>query len=321
MLHSMLAQCMPRLALTLGLSFAACLTGCASNRANSPNYDAQAVFDRPEDAAKQFAQAVNSANSAAELESIFGTEARATLSGGDPIADRRNREVIAAAVNEKWSLNSIDSDTRELVIGNENWPFPIPLVRDARGWWFDTAAGREEVLARRIGRNELSTIGTLRAYVAAQAEYAAAGRDGKPAGVYAQQIRSDAGMQNGLYWPTAGTRQKPSPFGEFVATASTEGYGVQGKDGTAPYHGYFFRILKKQGSAAPGGAADYVVNGNMTGGFAMIAYPAEYMNSGVMSFIVGKDGVVYESDLGADTAKTAAAIDAYDPASGWQRVE
>jgi hypothetical protein len=306
-----------RLVSAIAIPLVACFAGCVTT---SAAYRNQRVFERPDDAAMCLSVAVNQGNSA-DIEAIFGSEARQTLSSGDPVADRWNRQILSAAMNERWAFERTDRSTRELVVGHEAWPFPIPLVKDSRGWWFDTAAGREEIWARRIGRNELATIETLRAYGAAQREYALLGRDGKPAGVYAQQIRSDPGKHNGLYWPVSGVKEPPSPFGAFVAGATAEGYATQSKEGSAPYHGYYFRILRSQGPAAPGGARDYVVDGVMTGGFAMIAYPAEYRNSGVMTFVVGPDGVVYQADLGDGTPAAANGIVAYNPGQGWRAVD
>ncbi len=299
---------------SLALPLAAWLAGCASN---SPDYSNQIVFDHPEDAAKRLAVAVTSGNSS-DVEAIFGSDSRQIMSSGDPVADRWNRQIVSVAMNERWALEPTDSTTRELVIGSEAWPFPVPLVKDARGWWFDTAAGKEEILALRIGRNELATIGTLRMYVAAQCEYAAAGRDGKPAGTYAQQIRSDPGRHDGLLWHASGPKEPHSSFGEFVAAATTEGYGTQSREGEAPYHGYYFRVLKSQGAAGPGGALDYLVNGEMTRGLAMIACPAQCGNSGVMTFIVRADGIVYQSDLGEETPAAAKNIVAYDLDDTWR---
>ena len=298
----------------LALVVAACTAGGAPD---APDYRGQTVFDTPEAAGERLAAAVNSGNRA-DLEALFGTDAEQTLSNGDPVADRRSREVVAVAMNERWTLEAKNATTRELVIGNEGWPFPIPLVKDERGWWFDTAAGKEEIRVRRIGRNELATIRTLRTYAVAQREYAETGRDGKPAGIFAQQLRSDPGKRNGLYWSVTDAKEPRSPLGEFVAAATAEGYGADYKEGAAPYHGYYYRVLKSQGPAAPGGAKDYVVNGEMTGGFAMLAYPAEYGSSGVMSFLVGPDGTVHESDLGDDTATVAKQITSYDPGEGWR---
>ncbi len=295
---------------------AACLTGCATT---SPDYQNQRAFTRAEDAATALIAAAT-VNDVASLETIFGPEGQAVLSSGDPIADRNNREVFAIAASERWSLERIDNSTRELVIGHEEWPFPVPLVKDSHGWWFNTVAGKWEVLARRIGRNELATIGTLRMYVAAQLQYAREGRDGKPAGIYAQRVRSEPGKNNGLFWPRQSTTDPASPLGDFATVAFAEGYGTKG-EGMEPYHGYFYRILTRQGGDAAGGARDYITSGDMTGGFAMLAYPANYGSSGVMSFLVGPDGIVYESDLGSDTSAIAGSIQEYNPGAGWVAVD
>ncbi len=302
------------LAMALG---ATVLGGCASE---SAAYQGQRAFASPEAAVVEL-DAAAAAHDMDRLEAIFGREGRAVLSSGDPVADRHNREVFAIAIDQGWTLEPIDSRTRELVVGHEAWPFPVPLVRDSRGWWFDTEAGRWEVLARRIGRNELATIGTLRTYAIAQREYAGRGHDGRPAGVYARKIRSDPGRRNGLYWPVSGPHDDPSPLGEFAAEAEREGYTNTGNDGARPFRGYFYRILERQGPAAPGGAMSYIENGEMTRGFAMIAHPADYMNSGVMTFIVGPDGVVYEADLGDQTATVAQSVTAFDPDGRWTIVE
>ena len=208
---------------------------------------------------------------------------------------------------------------KTLVIGNEDWPFPVPLVKDKTGWRFDTAAGKEEVLARRIGRNELSVIAICRTYAAAQRTYAEAGQDGKPAGLYAVAFRSDPGKQNGLYWQAA-KGAKRSPLGDLVAEAATEGRSLEENRPPAPFHGYLFRILTAQGSKVPGGAKSYVVNGNLSGGFALVAWPAQYDASGIMTFVINQSGVVWQKDLGADTAKIVAAMKAYDPDASWTEV-
>lgn len=297
-------------ALCAGLAMS--LAGCAHK---SPAYNGQTLFDRPEAAVTALTDAIK-AGDKPKIEALFGPDVRDIVSSGDPVADRHNREVLSAAFGQKWSLNRVNSGTREVIVGNEDWPFPIPLVKDSRGWWFDTAAGKDEVLARRIGRNELAAMGALRTYVLAQREYASSGHDGKPAGIYAQKLRSDAGMHNGLFWPSKGAGEPRSPLGDFAETAVSEGYGGKAEV-PAPYHGYHFRIITKQGAGAAGGARDYVVNGEMSGGFAMIAYPADYMNSGVMTFLVGPDGVVYEADLGEETAQAAGAIDAFSVGANW----
>jgi hypothetical protein len=205
-------------------------------------------------------------------------------------------------------------------VGNEAWPFPVPLVRGASGWSFDAAAGREEVLDRRVGRNELATIRVLHAYVAAQRAYAATGHDGKRAGLYARRFGSDPGKQNGLYWPTRPGEPR-SPLGILAAKASAEGYRQTAPgQGPTPLYGYYFRILERQGPSAKGGAAEYVVGGEMSGGFALVAWPVHYGASGVMTFIVNADGVPYEKDLGDETTATVAAISSFDPDASWRTV-
>lgn len=278
----------------------------------------QDVFPTPEQAVTTFQQALNQSNDQ-KLIDLFGPESKDLLSSGDPVADRRGREVIQVALKENWSLAALGPDKRELVIGNEKWPFPIPLMKRANGWQFDTAAGKEEVLARRVGRNELKTIQACETYVDAQMEYADTGHDGKPDGLYAQKFASDAGKQNGLFWKT-GVGEPLSPLGELAAEAASEGYKRQeGK--MTPFHGYFFRILTAQGSNAKGGARNYVSQGELKDGFALIAYPADYGNSGVMTFVVNQDGIVYEKDLGSETTKIAEETKEYNPDPTWQKAE
>lgn len=301
----------------LGAATALLLTGCMAEQAT---YNDQTTFQTADGAVRALDEAAGNGD-LDRLQSIFGPASREVLSSGDPVADRHNREVFAVAMEQGWTLERIDSNSRELVVGHEEWPFPIPLVKDSRGWWFDTKAGTQEVLARRIGRNELAAIGVLRTYAIAQREYASQGHDGRPAGIYAHQIRSDPGRRNGLYWKVSSPDEEPSPLGEFAAQAAKEGYVGDSEEGSRPYCGYFYRILKAQGADAPGGAMSYVVNGQLTRGFAMIAYPAEYLNSGIMTFIVGPDGVVFESDLGPDTVTVAGSISEYNPDATWQVVE
>jgi hypothetical protein len=297
--------------------FLSCVCGCVSH---SSNYENQLTFKTPEDAVTALVSAAK-AKETTELEALLGSNCLEVVSSGDPVADRRQREVLSVALNERWSLESTNGSDKELVIGHENWPYPIPLVQDHRGWWFDTHAGKQEILARRIGRNELWSIAALQTFVTAQETYASVGHDGNAAGIYAQQIRSDAGKRNGLYWPVTSSKETPSPFAIFAAAAMAEGYGTQAKELQAPYRGYFYRILTRQGPDAPGGERDYIVNGHMTGGFAMIAWPADYGNSGIMTFMVGPDGVVYESDLGPDTLAIAGAIQSFSPAANWSKAE
>ena len=278
------------------------------------------AFATPEEGVAALAAAVR-ASSKSDLLAIFGPEANDLVASADPMTASRRREVIAVAFNERWQLADGAGGTKTLVIGNESWPFPIPLVKDADGWRFDVAAGREEVIARRVGRNELAAIVVCRTYLAAQRLYSRSSHDGQAAGVYAKTFRSDAGRQNGLYWPT-GPREKRSPLGDLVAYAERQGR-VAGGNGSqpSPFHGYFFRILTAQGPDAPGGAKDYVVNSLLSGGFALVAWPAEYDLTGVMTFIVNQDGTVREKDLGADTGALASTMATYNPDTSWSAVQ
>jgi DUF2950 family protein len=275
------------------------------------------TFATPDEAVRALMDTVKAGDLPA-LVAIFGPEGRDLVDTSDPATGRRNREVFLVAMAEGWRLSDAGPDRKELVLGNEEWPFPVPLVKGAAGWSFDAAAGREEILDRRIGRNELAVIGVLRACVTAQRVYARAGHDGKPAGLFARRLGSDPGTQNGLYWPAA-RGERLSPLGELIAQAADEGYRRgQGGEGPSPFHGYYFRILEGQGKSAKGGAADYVVNGEMSGGFALVAWPVHYDASGIMTFVVNQDGSVYEKDLGPETDAAARAITRYDPDDTWR---
>jgi hypothetical protein len=276
-------------------------------------------FATPEEAVRAFTETVK-AGKLDELLTFFGPEGKTLVASSDPVTGRRNQEVFVVAVAEQWRLEDRGPDAKELIIGNEDWPFPIPLVRDQDGWRFDAAAGMDEVLTRRIGRNELAVIDIARAYVAAQRAYARSGHDGKPAGIFARRFTSEPGTQNGLYWPVK--RGEPrSPLGELVAAAAGEGEDLAARKEPAPFHGYHFRVITAQGPSAPGGAMDYVKNGEMTGGFALIAWPAQYGATGITTFIVGPDGTVLEKDLGAETAATVASITRFDPDATWTKAE
>jgi len=277
------------------------------------------VFDTPEHAAEALITTVKSGN-VQDLVAIFGPEGQELVESADVPDARQSRDVFTAAAHEGWHLEDAPNGAKTLVIGNENWPFPVPIAHDSRGWYFDTPAGKDEVITRRVGRNELEVINVCRTYVAAQHLYAASGHDGQPAGAFAMAFRSDPGRQNGLYW-TVGRREKRSPLGDLVAKAAEEGRSIDRNAAPTPFHGYYFKILTAQGPAAPGGAKDYVVDGKMTGGFALIAWPAAYDSTGVMTFIVGQDGIVREKDLGAQTTSAAAALRAFDPDSSWTTVE
>ena len=225
-----------------------------------------------------------------------------------------------AAAAEGWRLVDQDSNRKTLIVGNEGWPFPVPLVKVGTAWHFDAAAGMEEVIARRIGRNELVVIETCRTYVAAQGRYAEQGHDGKPAGLFAKSFRSEPGKENGLYWPVAHGRKR-SPLGDLVAQAAEQERPL-GANARPPstFNGYYFKILTEQGPAASGGAKSYLVNGEMSGGFALVAWPEQYDVTGVMTFVVNRDGVVYQTDLGPGTEGAARSMTRYNPDTSWQRV-
>ena len=281
---------------------------------------ADRAFATPEDAVKALIDTVKTGNVDALLV-MFGPEGKELIASSDPATARLNRRVFAVAVAEQWHLEDAASNRKTLVVGNEDWPFPVPLVKESDGWRFDTVAGKEEVLARRIGRNELGAIATSRAYVTAQQRYAQQGHDGKPAGVHATKFGSDPGKEDGLYWPTA-RGQKRSPLGDLVAQAATEGRPLRGdKAQPLPFHGYYFKILTGQGAAATGGARSYIVKGEMSGGFALVAWPAQYDVTGVMTFIVNQDGIVREKDLGKDTDAMARKMTVYNPDASWRQVQ
>ena len=290
------------------------VAACSNSR---PAESSPRHFATPEDAVRALTETVKSGK-LDELLTYFGPDGRDLVASSDPATGRRNQEVFIAAASEEWHLEDLGPTTKELVVGNEDWPFPIPLVKDADGWRFDAAAGKEEVLARRIGRNELAVIDICRAYVGAQREYARSGHDGGKPGAYARTFNSDPGKQNGLYWPAK--RGAPrSPLGDLVASAASDGADLASRKEAAPFHGYHFRILTAQGPAAPGGEMDYVKNGAMTGGFALVAWPAQYDATGIMTFVVAADGTVLEKDLGPDTATAVKAITRYDPDPSWQK--
>jgi len=278
----------------------------------------QKTFSTPQSAVESLAAAARKGDTA-ELSEIFGPEGKEILSSGDPVADRNNRQVFLVAFDEQWKLEEPTEKSRELIIGDEQWPFPVPLVKEKSGWRFDTAAGKHEVLARRIGRNELAAIGVCRMYVIAQRQYAAASHDGLPAGSYAQKIRSEPGRHDGLYWASTDAADGISPLSDFAAQAVSEGYSAAGTAQPRPYQGYYFRILTQQGIDAPGGRKNYIVDGALKDGFALIAYPAAYGNSGIMTFIINQNGVLHEADLGPETLSIAEAIKAFDPDIRFQK--
>jgi Protein of unknown function (DUF2950) len=275
----------------------------------------QRSFKTPDDAAAALVQAAR-INDDRGLLSVLGPDGSQIASSGDPTEDKNIREKFVSAYDAKHQLTMEGDNKAVLVIGSDDFPFPIPLVRAGGSWKFDTAAGRQEILSRRIGRNELNAIQASLAYYDAQYEYAEKDRMGAGVRGYAQRIASSPGKKDGLYWPAQGGDE--SPLGELVANAAHDGYGIGA--GRAPFHGYYYKILTKQGPAAKGGEFDYVVRGNMIGGFALVAYPAVYGSSGIMTFVVNHDGVIYQKDLGPRTTRVAERMNAFDPGSGWETV-
>jgi hypothetical protein len=282
----------------------------------------QRLFSSPEDAVKSLADAVKTKDKAA-LDQIFGPSGK-DLRSGDRVQDAAEFEELARHLAEKTSLVKEGDSKVILHIGNENWPFPIPLVKKDNRWLFDTEAGKEEILNRRIGENELIAILVSRAYVKAQREYVIKDWDGDGIFAYAQKLRSDPGKRNGLFWRSA-PGEEASPLGELLARAWHEGYKKEKaafkEEQPRPFHGYYFKILTRQGKNAPGGKYSYVINGNMVGGFALVAFSSNWGKSGVMTFIVNQQGKVYQKNLGPDTAKIARGMKSYNPDATWTPVK
>lgn len=289
----------------------------------------QTTFDTPDDAMQALAAAVKADDKPA-LQKMFGSGADQLLSG-DPVEDEADRASFSAALERRMALEQQDDSTYRILVGNDQWPAPIPIVKRDEKWVFDTQAGLNEILDRRVGNNELSAIATSRSYVLAQWEYfvnAYGNNDGLAS--YAQKFVSTAGAQDGLYWDTPEDAD-PSPMGKLIAAAEEEGYNrgnttakqkkASAEEEHAPYHGYYFKILTRQGASAPGGKYGYIINGNMIAGFALVAYPATWGNSGVMTFIVNQQGRVYQKNLGADTDRIAEALAEYNPDPTWKRVD
>jgi Protein of unknown function (DUF2950) len=280
----------------------------------------QLSYATPDEAAAALAAATHSHDLAA-LRSVLGPDSGKLLSSGDRYADKEREARFAAAYDEKHTLVPQGTDRVVLDVGNDDWPLPIPIVRVDGRWQFDTKEGAEEIINRRIGRNELAAIRVALTYVDAQKDYFNHMKQQTGTGYYAERLVSTQGRQDGLYWP-ATTGNAESPFGPLVAQAQEEGYPgelVGGKP--IPYQGYYFHVLKAQGSNAPGGAMSYVQSGRLTGGFALIAWPATYASSGIMTFEVNQDGTVFQKDLGTNTAHVAAAVTRFDPDLTWARVE
>jgi len=253
------------------------------------------------------------------LLAIFGPGASELITSGDPVQDKAGRDKFVADYDQMNRWGKLTNGGRVLNVGAENYPFPFPLMKNSSGqWYFDSSEAKDEILARRIGDNELETIDVLNTIADAQTEYFSKTHGASKVHQYARRFVSDPGKQNGLYW-TAGDNEPESPLVPLVAQASAEGYG--GKQGPQPFHGYFYRILTKQGDHAKGGAKDYIVEGNMTQGFAALAYPAEYRKSGVMTFLINHDGIMFQEDLGEKTAETAKAMTEFNPDATWSAVE
>ena len=286
----------------------------------APATAAQKTFASPEEAVKALLDAARDSDREVLL-AILGPSGKDLLSSGDPIADREGLLRFVQEYDTSHRL-TMEGDRKAILhVGSDDWTSPIPIAKQGDVWRFDTEAGKQEILNRRIGRNELAAIQVCRAMVDAQLEYATRDRMGDGVLQYAQRFVSTAGKHDGLYWATR-EGEAPSPLGPLAARAVEEGYGRKKASGApAPYHGYFYRILKSQGKDAPGGALDYVADGRMIGGFAILAYPAKYGNSGVMSFMVNQDGVVYQKNLGPGTEETALAMRQYNPDSTWKKVE
>jgi hypothetical protein len=280
----------------------------------------QMEFKSPDEAVKMLVTSAKE-NKTDKLIQILGSDAQAIIDSGDPIEDKKTRERFIKAYEETNKLEKISDTKYTLSVGKSDWVFPIPLMKEGSQWYFDTPAGKEEILNRRIGRNELATIQSMLAYVDAQREYYLNNHEKNKLPAYAEKILSSPNKRDGLYYPVK-EGETPSPLGELYAAASKEGYG-QNKQSNTPsaYHGYYYHILKSQGKDAPHGAFNYVVDGRMVGGHALIAWPATYGNSGVMTFMVSHDGVVYEKNLGEDTNSVASKVDSFDPDQSWKVVK
>jgi Protein of unknown function (DUF2950) len=306
--------------LWIGLTLiAVSMTACNKSEKATSEKSTQKTFSSPTEAGTALFEAAKSGDTNALLD-IFGPDSKEVLLTGDAARDKDNLQDFAAAYTQMNRWVKVNSGGEVLYVGADNYGWPIPLGQTPDGRWaFDTAAGRDEILARRIGKNELSAIAALSTLAHAQQQYVNQTHDGERNKQYAQRFVSDDGKQNGLYWAVS-EGQAPSPLGQLADFANTLGSGnVGGKP--QPFNGYYFQILDKQGDKARGGPRDYVIDGKMTGGFAMLAYPAEYQNSGIMTFIVGQDGVVYQKDLGENTENLATSMSAYNPGDGWVSVD
>jgi Protein of unknown function (DUF2950) len=289
---------------------AALVSGCG------PRPEAHTSFATPEEAVAALVPALEKGDPAT-LGKLLGPGSDEIISSGDPVADKADRDGFVASYREKHELVADGDSRRVLQVGAADWPSPVPVVQRDGRWYLDGAAGADEVIYRRVGENELGAIAVARGFWEAQFDYAAQARDGNPPGVFAQKLLSDPDRQNGLYWPTA-AEEPASPAGPFVASAGAEGYRRGGEGQRVPYHGYYYRSLYGQGPSANGGAMNYFADGLLTQGFALIAWPADYGASGVMTFMINEDGVVFQKDLGEDTAAIVEKIQDFDPDGTWQ---
>jgi hypothetical protein len=294
------------------------LHGADAKEAQQKPVVAGRMFASPDEAVKAL-QAATEAKDKAALREIFGSEFD-ELSTGDEVQDANNAQKFAAAMALGCNPVKEGEDKIILEVGTNNWPMPIPLVKADGQWHFDTAAGKEEIINRHIGKDELHAIGVCRAYVAAQQQYASAHPDAGEGAKYAQKFKSTPGKKDGLYWPS-GENEPASPFGPLLAEAHAEGYVNTKGAGPHPFHGYYFKILTRQGQAAPGGKMNYLSHGNLTGGFALVAYPEHWDQSGIMTFMVNQDGKIYQRNLGEKTGRIAAAMKEYNPDSDWTPVQ
>jgi hypothetical protein len=306
-------------ALTATLAFIAVTTVATLRSDPASTATPQRTFGSPDDAVKALVAATKDGDHAA-VDAIFGPDVKDLLSG-DAKQDAIEFAAFANLVGQFSQLVQKSDDRFVLNLGDQNWPFPIPLVKKDGVWFFDTTAGKEEIVNRRIGEDELIAIGVCRTYLAVQREYASEDRVGDGILRFAQKLRSSPGQKDGLYWPAAAD-DDPSPFGPFIAEMHAEGYGGKTAEGQPqPFHGYRFKILTAQGASALGGAYDYVINGNMIAGFALVAYPEHWGESGIMTFVVNQWGKVYQSNLGAQSADFAAAMTAFNPDEDWTAVK
>jgi hypothetical protein len=306
-----------RIVLVAFVAFVALAAGCQKSQQAPIGPQS---FASPDAAGSALYQASTAGNGDALL-TIFGPGATELISSGDPVQDKAARDKFAASYDQMHRWGKLTNGGMVLSVGADNYPLPFPLLKNSSGqWYFDSSDAKDEILVRRIGDNELAAIDVLNAMADAQGEYFGQTHDASRVHQYAQKFVSDAGKQNGLYWQVADD-QSESPLGPLAANASADGYGGNPQQAPQPFHGYLYRIISKQGDHAHGGAKNYIVNGNMTGGFAILAYPAEYRNSGVMTFLINQDGIAFQKDLGEKTADIATAMTEFNPDATWNPVE